>query len=120
MARTISAFDAAGSQDLHLDQFGNLAVVSGLEDVRQRVVERLQFFLGTWFLEVDAGVPYRSEVFVRGVSAGLASALVSDHIRATPGVTDVRDVVASINRVDREFSYTATIETPYGETTVER
>ena len=107
------------NQDLHLDTFGNLAVVQDLEDIRQRTVERLQFWIGQWFLDVGDGVPYRSEVFTRPTNAGLAAALVSDTIREVEGVTGVRDVIASIDAPTRRFSYTATIDTPFGSTTVE-
>ena len=119
MARTISAFDAAGVQDLHLDRLGCLAVADGLEDVRQRVIEKLRFWFGTWFLDPTDGVDYRAEVFVRPISAGLASALVTDTIRDVEGVNGVREVVASIDPVERQFTYSAQIDTPYGSTQVE-
>ena len=119
MARTLSMFDGdSDHQDLHLDARGDLAVVEGIEDVRQRVHQRLRFFLGEWFLDVADGIPYREEVFTRPISAGLAAALVTDQISAVPGVTAVKSVDASLDALRRRFTYTAVVTTPYGETEV--
>ena len=53
------------------------------------MVERLQFVFGSWFLGVEEGVPYRSEIFTQTVTVGMASVIVSDTIRAVDGVTGV-------------------------------
>ena len=115
MARTLSMFGGDGCQDLHLDSRGNLAVASDLEDVRQRVVERLRFHSGQWYLDTQGGVPYRQEIFTRPVSAGLAAALITDQISQVAGVEAVRDVVATINASERRLTYRATVNTPFGE-----
>ena len=99
MARTISAFEAdSGSpQDLRVTPRGDLEIVSAREDVRQRVIERLRFWFGQWFLRVQEGIPYRNEVFTRPISAGLAATLVTEQIRAVEGVTGVSGVTARID-----------------------
>lgn len=118
MARTLAAFatDTVGSdaQDIRVDRIGNLLVVDGLEDVRQRVLMRLRWWIGQWFLQVRDGVPYRPEIFQRSTSVGLAAAVVSDQIKRVPGVTSVRNVIASIDPVSRLMQYSATIDTAFG------
>lgn len=117
--RTISAFaageQAVDGQDIRLTPTGDLEVVDGLESVRQRVVERLRFWIGQWFLDVRGGVPYRPEIFQRPTSAGLAAAVVTDQIRSVEDVTGVHSVVASIDPLSRRMTYTATVATRYGD-----
>ena len=118
MARTISAFAAddtrAEGQDIRLDARGNLEIVDGLEDVRQRVLERLRYWLAQWFLRVEDGVPYRPEIFQRSTSVGLASAVVSDQIRSVEEVIGVSNVVAEIDPVTRRMTYAARVSTTQG------
>ena len=119
MARTISAFapgeQAIDGQDIRITATGDLEIVDGLEDVRQRVIERLRFWLGQWFLGVHDGVPYRPEIFQRPTSVGLAAAVVSDQIRSVDEVTGVSKVFAEIDPLTRKMTYTATVSTPHGE-----
>ena len=118
MAQTISAFgsnqQARDGQDIRLDEFGNLAVVDGLEDVRQRVLERLRYWLGQWFLSVQDGVPYRPEIFQRSTTVGLAAAIVTDQIRTVEEVTGVSRVVATLDPVTRRMTYSALVSTEHG------
>ena len=81
MARTISAF-LGDQQDVHLDSRSSLGVATGLEDVRQRVVETLKLWRGEWFLDTTRGVPYADEIFRRPAVAGLISSAISS---AYPG-----------------------------------
>lgn len=118
MARTIAGFPNGGSllsqQDLQVDAQGNLVIVDQLEDVRQRVLFRLRFWLGQWFLQVRSGVPYRPEIFQRPTSVGLAAAVVSDQIRSVDEVTGVSEVFAEIDPLTRKMTYSATVSTRYG------
>ena len=116
MARTISALSPdVGGQDIRLTPRGDLEVVTDLEDVRQRTIERLRFWLGQWYAAYRKGVPYRSEIFTRPISAGLASTIVSDHIRTVDGVRQVKNVRARIDPRTRVFFYTATCVSNFGE-----
>ena len=93
---------------------GNLVVASGLEDVRQRVIERLLLWIEEWFLDVSRGVPYPAQIFRRPISAGLAAAVVTGEIRAVAGVTSVVDVVSSIDPDTRTFRYSARVVSEEG------
>ena len=121
MARTLAGFapGSSGGQDLRLDGRGNLAVVDGLEDVRQRVVMRLKFLFGEWYQNIGLGMPYRSEIFTRPITIGLAESIISNAIRRVPGVTGVAQVRVSIEPVTRRLSYMVRVQTPYGMATVE-
>ena len=115
--RSLSALDPdkTSGQDIRLDGRGNLAVVTEIEDVRQRVVERLRWFLGEWFLQVRDGVPYRTRVFTGATSVGLASAVITEQILSERGVTAVLDVFTDINFTSRRMTYSAKVVTNFGD-----
>lgn len=116
--RTISAFapddEINPRADLRLDARGDLEVVSEREDVRQRVIERLAFWRGEWFLDARQGVPYLTEIFTRPASADLAESVITAEIRSVEGVTDVTEVEVSIDTDTRRLSYAARVSTAYG------
>ena len=118
MAKTLSAFSGGEIQDLHLDDRGNLAVAEGLEDIRQRVVEALRFGAGEWYLDASAGVSYLRDVFVRPVEVGAVSTILTDAIRAVPGVESVSGIQVELDTEERTMSYSATVHTAEGDVTV--
>ena len=119
MAISFSSFAPSNSDDathdLRVDEMGNLEVVSGIEETRQRVIERLLYYFAEWPLNTTEGVPYRNDIFTRPINAGLASSIISDQIRSVDGVTGVRNVQAILNPTDRRFTYSALISTIYGD-----
>ena len=110
MARTISAF-FCDQQDVHLDSRSSLGMATGLEDVRQRVVETLKLWRGEWFLDTTRGVPYADEIFRRPAVAGLISSAISSRIRAVDGVTGVPSVTSTFNPATRVYSLRARVGT---------
>lgn len=117
---TISVFapDDAAPQDLRLTPRGDLELADGLEDIRQRVIERLRFWRGEWYLDLTDGVPYLQDVFTRPITADLSARIITEQIRSVRGVTGVRDVVAELQTVDRRLIYSAIVDTVYGTTQV--
>ena len=92
----------------------DLSVVDRLESVRQRVRQRLLLWRGTWFADVQAGVPYIEDVFGRQQDAGLAQRTITDILRTVEDVTDVREVLAALDETTRRFRYQAVLDTPFG------
>ena len=89
MAVSLSSFAPSNSDDathdLQVDETGNLVVVTGLEEVRQRVIERLLFYFAEWPLNTTEGVPYRNDIFRRPINAGLAASIITGQIRSDIG-----------------------------------
>ena len=92
-------------------------LVDGLTSLRQRIEQRLLFPLGEWSLNPDAGTP--SLLGFRG-AAQVAAAVLSDTIVDEGGeeVVDVVDVVVEQDSETRTLSYSATVLTVYGSTTL--
>lgn len=72
--------------DLYLDSNDRIARVHDAERVRQNIRERLQFFLGEWFLDITGGVPWFQEIFVKPANPGLAEAEIKKAILGTKDV----------------------------------
>lgn len=94
---------------------GDIATISGLDSLRQKVLRKLRLWQGEFFLDITAGVPYRQQIFQRPVDAGIASTIITSQISSEPDVTEVRDISVDLDRNTRMFSYSATVASTYGE-----
>jgi hypothetical protein len=104
--------------DLVLDGAGNLAVVTGAEGLRQKIVSRLQLYQGDWFLEVDAGVPYVQSILGRAQEnkdlTGAIAQIISSEILKEPEVLSIIKSEAIFDETSRAYSYAAKLGTIYG------
>lgn len=107
----------------------NFRVADGLESVIQRVLQRLRFFRGSWFLNALAGVPHLSDVFGHQFDPTLAERTLTDAILSVDDVESVRDLefltgVEATETLEsiyphriipgRPLRFRATVETPFG------
>lgn len=67
-----------------------------VDSLRQRIFFRLQFIRGEWFLDRGAGVPYYTQIFVRGPDLPLVRGAIRNAIVETDGVR----VLNSLELVD--------------------
>ena len=73
---------------------GNLVVLgrtpeTHVQYVRQKLAARFKFFLGAWFLNLNAGAPYFRDLFVKNPNLDLVRSMFLRLVRETPGVLDV-------------------------------
>lgn len=110
--RTVSVRRASPDQPYDFD--GN--IVDGIESLRQRVRQAILFRLGTWFANVQRGVPY-DELIGHQTTSGLAASTITEAIieEGDDEVKTVDDVVSSLDHNTREFSYSAHVITVYGD-----
>jgi len=108
--RTLSLRDG----DIHLDDQGNLSTVSGIEALRQKILQKLRFFQGEWFLNINEGVPYFQQIFARPIDAGLAASIFNNEILEEEEVTGLKNVSANLDPITREFRYNAIVESVFG------
>lgn len=103
---SLSAYPRAEGRaaDIHLDEAGNLAVVRGLEDLRQRIIERMRFFLGEWYQEQRKGVPWFGEVLLRPGDLGIAANVMSQGIATLQGLAEVIAVDLALEQSTRTLS----------------
>ena len=114
-------FDLDGKiieHDLQLDDEGNLSIISGLDEVKERVASRMLLLRGEDIFDRSKGLPLRGDILSRSVSQGIAGTLITSEILTLSDVREVRDVEIEID--DRVLKYRAgRIETDYGQTTIE-
>jgi hypothetical protein len=89
-----------------LAQGGQLVVIEGLEQIRQRIATRLKFFVGEWFLDLRQGVPYYRDVFVSNPNLALIRSLFRRVVLRTPGVISVPRILVGFDPATRQCSVT--------------
>lgn len=110
------AFDKISG--LGLDSNNSLLIITDIEALASKITERLNFFLGEWFLNSEEGVPYFQEIFEKPFNSSLIVSILNTEIQKEPDVTNIINSQVQFNEVTRKFSYQAEIESIYGSTTV--
>jgi hypothetical protein len=86
-------------RDIALDTNGDwevsnndLQLIGDDEAILQSVNIRLQFFLGEWFIDQTAGVPWFQEILVKNPDPNQLQGIFQAAILATPGITAVNSL----------------------------
>ena len=96
-------------------QAGRLATVADGEEVVQHVRSRLLFYLGEWFLDIDAGVPYFQEIFTKPANLANIESIFKSKILRTPGVQRLTEFSMTYEGGStRELTVAFSAETIYG------
>jgi len=100
------------SHDIYLDPATNdIAMVTGRDQVRQSLEIGLKLFLGEWFDNPDAGLPYWQEILdktpsydgsgTQRPSSRTIEAIFRKYILARPGVDSILEFEMSITATTR-------------------
>lgn len=108
--------------DLYLGETGQLEFVGATTDmadraldVLQRVRSRLLLIRGEWYLDQRQGTPWREAVFSRGVTEDVVRRMVRAAALATPGVSSVERVEATIDKATRLATVRLEVTTDEGQ-----
>ena len=96
---------------------GDLATVTESEQLSQWVVTRLRTFLGEWAFDLDLGLPYYEEVFVKSPNLSVVDAYIKAVILATPGVVDLVSYASTLDVAARTLAVTAEYYDEWGQLT---
>ena len=99
-----------GATDGDLD----FTLIDGIESLRQRLVQRLLFWRGEWFLDTSQGVPYLPSVLGRQGSLTLLRQVITAYIEVDDEVTGVRNIEIEFRPTDRRAGYRADVDTIHG------
>lgn len=92
-----------------------LTVNDSDEEIRQRLLQNLRFFLGEWFLDQTEGLPYFQAVFVKGTPPDIVEAAFKDRIIGTNGVESLeRFEPLDLNSATRELKVDFDVKTING------
>lgn len=94
--------------DLRLER-GTLVFTRNLaEEVAQRILVRLNFWRTEWFLNLNAGTPYLTAVFEKGVPESTVRAVFTAIIQTTQGVASVDELSYTVDETrTMELRFTA-------------
>lgn len=106
----------SNSGDYTFGEGENTFLENSPECVAQAVNTRLQLWQGEWFLDSQQGTPYRQSVLGKQYNDAWPLLLI-DRISQTAGVSSVIDVT-SLNTEKRGVTFSATIDTVYGQTKI--
>ena len=105
------------THDLAVGPF-DLALTDGLDAIAQRLRIRLRFFLGEWFLNIEAGLPFYQEILAKGTTRSRVEALLKSEILGTPGVTGLESFALSYDGFSRTATVTFSAKTTAGTLTI--
>ena len=102
----MSCFSQTSSSDLDLSS-GNLTVQSDpAHYTAVKLGNRLQLFLGEWFVDTRLGVPYFQQIYVKNPDLAVIGQLFRQVILGCPGVASV--LQANLDFVSNLRTLTAT------------
>ncbi len=93
---------------------GDLVVLTGVDATAQRLGRKLQFFLGEWFLDIRAGIPYFESILVKNPQTNVILSIYRQAITDDEAVTSLNDLNLEYNAATRELSVSFTAETVDG------
>ena len=95
----------------------NTFLINSPDTVAQAVKTRFLLWRGQWFLDTTAGTPYIQSVLGKQ-SPDVYNLAIRQHILQTQGVRSIISFDTSVDSATRRVSFTATIDTIYGKSTV--
>ena len=97
--------------DLELDNSGDLLIsnydldiLSGVDQIAQNALIRLKFFLGEWFLDITAGMPYYQDFFIKAPNRIRVESVIKEEIINTDGILEITAFSSDFDAVSREFT----------------
>ncbi len=88
------------NHDLAIENF-DLVLISGVDQVIQKIDIRLRFFLGEWFLDTSVGLPYHRNVLKKDFDVGILESSFKAQILGTNGVDSLSEFDISLDNSRR-------------------
>jgi len=112
--------------DLKLDNNGDLDIVNydaviidDLDQIVQNCAIRLRFFLGEWFLNIQAGIPYYQDFFIKAPNQIRVESVLKQEILDTVGITELTSFDSDFSSSLRKFSVSFSAESEEGSFNLE-
>lgn len=94
---------------------GDLTLVQDVAAIRQEAETRMRFFLGEWFLDVTAGIPYFQNILVKSPNLGAIKSILTDEVLATVGVQSLLTMDLNFDAGARVLAVKWSASTDVGE-----
>lgn len=106
------------TQDASGDYTLNTFLVNSPEAVGQAIKTRLALITGEWWLNINEGTPWRTQVLGK-YTTNSYDAVLKSRILKTQGVLSIDAYDSQLDRNTRALAVSATVTTIYGKTTIE-
>jgi hypothetical protein len=102
------------NHDLVLED-GDIKLVSGSDEIKQRLKVTLLAQAGEWLFDTAFGVPYVQEIFVKAPDLEAIAARLRGIIANVEGVTAILELELSQDDITRILTVTAQVDTREGQ-----
>lgn len=85
---------------------GDLALITGSDAVLQDIHRRLRTFLGEWFLDIEAGVPYYQDILKKNPNPQVVATVIQNAILGTLGVIELQEFDSQLDSTARQLTVT--------------
>lgn len=93
---------------------GRFTLIDGDDEKAQKIANRLDLFVGEWFLDLREGVPYYEAILgQKNPRLELIKRIFRRAIMSVEGIADV-DIVMTFDKSARELDWSATATTDEG------
>lgn len=103
------------THDLVLDNFTFKVTQTKEEEIVQRLKVKLLFFKEEWIFNLNYGIPYFQEIFIKGVDLEDIDEIFRTQITNEDGVRDLISYSSSFNSTTRFLTINAKVVTDSGE-----
>ena len=114
MARGIKSFVVQGTQDLSLDAQGNLATVSGQDEIEDRVNSSILLYRGEDIWNLQFGIDYEAFNALSPLDRSFLSSSIIGHILSLEGVSGASVQSEMLDANTRALNLSIQVETNSG------
>lgn len=79
---------------------------------------RLELYTGEWFVDINDGTPWKTDVLGK-YTQGAYDTVLKQRVLGTPGVRQILDYQSAVNGSTRKLEVSMTLDTIYGTTKVQ-
>ena len=93
----------------------DLQIVIGEDQLEQNVKIRLRFFSEEWFLNINNGLPFYSDILVKNPNIPNIDSIIKAEILDTNGVEEILEFISTYDNTERRYTINFTIRTEFGK-----
>ena len=100
--------------DLALEN-GDLVPLTGKDEIKQDLEQRLTLQMGTWFMDLSDGIPYLFKINRKNPNISEIETLLIEEILETPNVIEIMTLNLSYEPGFRKLNVKADVDTTEGK-----
>jgi hypothetical protein len=109
-------FRLNSNHDIYLIN-SDLAITSGIDELKQRILIRLKFFFKEWFLDTTVGIKYYESILIKSPDVNLINNIYKAAIIEEPEIIDFEEFSVDFSVKDRKLDINFVANTTYGTLT---